>query len=65
MLELKIRFESSWTNSFYEEPGGAPLFTSGSMAVKPLPLMPPQDRPATSVDTRAATDSAAVTRVRR
>ena len=30
MLELKIRFESSWTNSFYEEPGGAPLFTSGS-----------------------------------
>jgi hypothetical protein len=30
MLELKIRFESSWTNSFYVEPGGAPLFTSGS-----------------------------------
>lgn len=30
MLELKIRFESSWTNSFYEQPGGAPLFTSGS-----------------------------------
>jgi len=30
MLELRIRFESSWTNSFYDEPGGAPLFTSGS-----------------------------------
>lgn len=30
MLELKIRFESSWTNSFYAESGGAPLFTSGS-----------------------------------
>lgn len=30
MLELKIRFESSWTNSFYTEPGGIPLFTSGS-----------------------------------
>lgn len=30
MLELKIRFESSWTNSFYTEPGGKPLFTSGS-----------------------------------
>lgn len=30
MLELIIRFESSWTNSFYAEPGGLPLFTSGS-----------------------------------
>lgn len=30
MLELKIRFESSWSNSFYSEPGGKPLFTSGS-----------------------------------
>ena len=30
MLELKIRFESSWSNSFYSAPGGEPLFTSGS-----------------------------------
>lgn len=38
MLELKIRFESSWTNSFYSDPGGDPLFTSGSelsKSVKP------------------------------
>lgn len=30
MLQLQIRFESSWTNSFYDGPGGEPLFTSGS-----------------------------------
>ena len=31
MLKLQIRFESSWTNSFFEESGDLPLFTSGHM----------------------------------
>ena len=30
MLVLKIHFDSSWTNSFFAQPGGTPLFTSGS-----------------------------------
>lgn len=34
MFSLKIRFESSWTNSFFDAPGGEPLFTSGSALTK-------------------------------
>lgn len=30
MLELKLRFESSWSNSFAQSPGGPARFTSGS-----------------------------------
>ena len=43
MLVLKIHFDSSWTNSFFAQPGGAPLFTSGSKlteSVKNLKAVP-------------------------
>lgn len=29
MMTLKIKFDSSWTNSMFDGPGGSPLFTSG------------------------------------
>ena len=34
MLELTVRFESSWSNSLAQHPGGPPRFTSGSELAK-------------------------------
>lgn len=43
MLQLQIRFESSWTNFFFDQPGGAPLFTSGSQFSKSAKNLQPAD----------------------
>lgn len=54
MFQLQIRFESSWTNSFYEKPGGEPLFTSGSQLMGSVKGLTTVDMGrATTIETRS------------
>lgn len=66
MLELTLRFESSWTNSFAQSPGGPARFTSGSELSKSIKgLQRPTDTdPTLMASTTTESDSGPLTYLR-